>query len=131
MAWNSRFIPQVTNVSFWSKPSTNDAPIAPFLSKNGIGVGVCVGVGVRVLVGVNVSVGLLSVMKNSRVTSAAAPYVTPPLVPAAADALTVHLPNPITLILPPTIVQTNGVVVVYVTGCPDNAVAAGVISSPS
>ena len=49
-AWYSRFIPQVINVPFWSKPSTNDAPTAPFFISNGIGVGVCVLVGVLLFV---------------------------------------------------------------------------------
>ena len=57
MVWNSRFIPQVTKVLFWSNPSTNDAPTAPFFMRNGMGDGVKVGVKVAVLVGVLVAVG--------------------------------------------------------------------------
>ncbi len=58
MVWNSRFIPQVTKVLFWSNPSTNDAPTAPFFISKGMGDGVIVGVNVGVLVGVLVAVGI-------------------------------------------------------------------------
>jgi hypothetical protein len=62
----------VTNVPFWSNPSKNDAPTAPFFIKNGIGVGVNVGVKVRVGVNVRVGVAVESVIKNSRTKSVAA-----------------------------------------------------------
>jgi len=68
------FIPQVTNVPFWSNPSTNEAPTAPFFIINGIGVGVMVNVlvGVLVMVAVGVedlvSVGVLSSIANDCTT---------------------------------------------------------------
>ena len=130
--WYSRFIPQVTKVSFCSNPSTNDAPTAPFFSNIGIAVGVRVGVGVRVLVGVLVAVGAVLVIANSRCFVDAAAYFTPDVfVPSAEDAWTIHFTNQTTVILFPVIVQTAGVVDVYVTGNPEFVTAAGVISLPS
>jgi hypothetical protein len=67
-------MPQVTNVPFWSNPSTNEAPTAPFFIINGMGVGVIVnvlvGVLVMVAVGVDdlVNVGVWSSIANDCTT---------------------------------------------------------------
>jgi hypothetical protein len=93
-------------------------------------VGVDVGVKVRVSVCVRVGVAVAFEIKNSRTTSGAAPYVTPPVMPPGCEILIEHLPVPMTVSLVPKTVHTSGVVLVKVTGRPDEDVPGKVISSP-
>ena len=61
---------------------------------------------------------------TSRTTSVAASYRIPFNVPAPADALIVHVPGTILVTVVPLTLHTLGVLDVYVTGKPDEAVAA-------
>lgn len=51
-------------------------------------------------------------------------YTIPPLVPPACVAVSVHVPGPTRVTVVPLTVHTLGVLDVYVTGKPDDAVAA-------